>query len=105
MLAEVATTSVRTLVRMFRREMKTTPAKYVEEVRLEAVSRASAGAWRAVTGIDCAPIWLSERGRLEEGICPTPWGDAKRVRTTVRDLKVTNEVADGRPGTVGQLIS
>jgi len=40
MLAEVATTSVRTLVRMFQREMKTTPAKYVEEVRLEAVCQA-----------------------------------------------------------------
>ena len=40
MLADVANTSVRTLVRMFQREMKTTPAKYVEEVRLEAVCQA-----------------------------------------------------------------
>ena len=40
MLADVANSSVRTLVRMFQREMKTTPAKYVEEVRLEAVCQA-----------------------------------------------------------------
>lgn len=40
MLAAVASTSVRTLVRMFQREMRTTPAKYVEEVRLEAVCQA-----------------------------------------------------------------
>lgn len=40
MLADVAATSVRTLVRLFQRELKTTPAKYVEDVRLEAVCRA-----------------------------------------------------------------
>jgi transcriptional regulator GlxA family with amidase domain len=40
MLADRASTSVRTLIRMFQRELKTTPAKYVEDVRLEAVRRA-----------------------------------------------------------------
>ncbi|AUT66214.1 GlxA family transcriptional regulator [Paraburkholderia terrae] len=40
MLADKASTSVRTLIRMFQRELKTTPAKYVEDVRLEAVRRA-----------------------------------------------------------------
>jgi transcriptional regulator GlxA family with amidase domain len=39
-LADRQATSVRTLIRLFQREMKTTPAKYVEEVRLEAVGRA-----------------------------------------------------------------
>lgn len=39
-LAERMSTSVRTLIRTFQREMKTTPAKYVEDVRLEAVCRA-----------------------------------------------------------------
>ncbi|MBN3764103.1 helix-turn-helix domain-containing protein [Burkholderia sp. Ac-20365] len=40
MLADKASTSVRTLIRMFQRELKTTPARYVEDVRLEAVRRA-----------------------------------------------------------------
>ena len=40
MLADRASTSVRTLIRMFQRELKTTPAKYVEDMRLEAVRRA-----------------------------------------------------------------
>jgi transcriptional regulator GlxA family with amidase domain len=39
-LADQLSTSVRTVIRMFRRELKTTPAKYVEDVRLEAVCRA-----------------------------------------------------------------
>jgi transcriptional regulator GlxA family with amidase domain len=39
-LADRLSTSVRTLIRMFERELNTTPAKYVEEVRLEAVCRA-----------------------------------------------------------------
>jgi transcriptional regulator GlxA family with amidase domain len=39
-LAGKASTSVRTLIRMFQRELKTTPAKYVEDVRLEAARRA-----------------------------------------------------------------
>lgn len=39
-LAEQACTSVRTLIRLFQRELDTTPAKYVEDVRLEAVCRA-----------------------------------------------------------------
>lgn len=39
-LADKLSTSVRTLIRMFQRDLKTTPAKYVEEVRLEAVRRA-----------------------------------------------------------------
>lgn len=39
-LAERQATSVRTLIRLFQRELKTTPAKYVEDVRLEAVCRA-----------------------------------------------------------------
>jgi transcriptional regulator GlxA family with amidase domain len=40
LLADKLSTSVRTLIRMFQRDLKTTPAKYVEEVRLEAVRRA-----------------------------------------------------------------
>jgi transcriptional regulator GlxA family with amidase domain len=39
-LASRLCTSVRTLIRMFQRELKTTPGKYVEEVRVEAVCRA-----------------------------------------------------------------
>lgn len=39
-LADRLATSVRTLIRTFQRELKTTPAKYVEAVRLEAVCRA-----------------------------------------------------------------
>ncbi|MEM5431083.1 GlxA family transcriptional regulator [Cupriavidus oxalaticus] len=39
-LASKSATSVRTLMRMFRRELKTTPAKYVEELRIEAICRA-----------------------------------------------------------------
>ncbi|NGZ85196.1 GlxA family transcriptional regulator [Duganella aceris] len=39
-LADHMATSVRTLIRTFQRELNTTPAKYVEDVRLEAVSRA-----------------------------------------------------------------
>ena len=40
MLADQMATSVRTLIRTFERELNTTPAKYVEDVRLEAVCRA-----------------------------------------------------------------
>jgi len=39
-LAERLSTSVRTLIRTFQRELNMTPAKYVEEVRLEAACRA-----------------------------------------------------------------
>lgn len=39
-MADHAAMSVRTLIRTFQREFNTTPAKYVEDVRLEAVSRA-----------------------------------------------------------------
>jgi transcriptional regulator GlxA family with amidase domain len=39
-LADRMATTTRTLIRMFQRELKTTPAKYVEDVRLEAVCRA-----------------------------------------------------------------
>jgi transcriptional regulator GlxA family with amidase domain len=39
-LADRLSTSVRTLIRTFERELNSTPAKYVEEVRLEAVRRA-----------------------------------------------------------------
>jgi transcriptional regulator GlxA family with amidase domain len=39
-LADRMSTSVRTLIRMFQRDLKTTPAKYVEDVRLEAACRA-----------------------------------------------------------------
>jgi len=39
-LADKSATSVRTLIRVFEREFGTTPAKYVEEARLEAVCRA-----------------------------------------------------------------
>jgi transcriptional regulator GlxA family with amidase domain len=35
-MADRLSTSVRTLIRMFQREFKTTPAKYVEEIRVEA---------------------------------------------------------------------
>ena len=38
-LADRLSTSVRTLIRTFQRELDTTPAKYVEDVRLEAVCR------------------------------------------------------------------
>lgn len=40
LLADRMATSVRTLIRTFQRELDTTPARYVEDVRLEAVSRA-----------------------------------------------------------------
>ncbi|WP_413456968.1 GlxA family transcriptional regulator [Herbaspirillum huttiense] len=39
-MADHMAMSARTLIRTFQRELNTTPAKYVEEVRLEAVSRA-----------------------------------------------------------------
>jgi transcriptional regulator GlxA family with amidase domain len=39
-LADRQATSVRTLIRLFQRELKTTPARYVEDVRLEAARRA-----------------------------------------------------------------
>lgn len=39
-LADQMSTSVRTLIRTFQRDLKTTPAKYVEDVRLEAACRA-----------------------------------------------------------------
>lgn len=39
-LASRSAMSVRTLIRQFQRELNTTPAKYVEEVRIEAVRRA-----------------------------------------------------------------
>lgn len=39
-LADRLSMSVRTLIRTFERELQTTPAKYVEDVRLEAVRRA-----------------------------------------------------------------
>ncbi|WP_232464816.1 GlxA family transcriptional regulator [Bordetella genomosp. 8] len=39
-LADRLATSVRTAIRMFRRELNTTPARYVEDVRLEAARRA-----------------------------------------------------------------
>lgn len=39
-LADRLSTSVRTLIRIFERELDTTPAKYVEEVRIESVRRA-----------------------------------------------------------------
>ena len=39
-LADRLSISIRTVIRMFQRELKTTPAKYVEEARLEAVCRA-----------------------------------------------------------------
>jgi transcriptional regulator GlxA family with amidase domain len=39
-LADRLSTTARTLIRMFQRELKTTPAKYVEDIRLEAVGRA-----------------------------------------------------------------
>ena len=38
-LADRLSTSVRTLIRLFQRELKTTPAKYVEDIRLEAACR------------------------------------------------------------------
>lgn len=38
-LADRLSTSVRTLIRLFQRELQTTPAKYVENVRLEAACR------------------------------------------------------------------
>ncbi|EJM21791.1 transcriptional regulator containing an amidase domain and an AraC-type DNA-binding HTH domain [Pseudomonas sp. GM18] len=41
-MAARTSTSVRTLIRMFQRELQTTPAKYVENVRLEAVCRSLA---------------------------------------------------------------
>lgn len=39
-LAERYSTSVRTLIRLFQRKLMTNPAKYVEDVRIEAVCRA-----------------------------------------------------------------
>ncbi|RKS28048.1 AraC family transcriptional regulator with amidase-like domain [Pseudomonas sp. WPR_5_2] len=39
-LADRMSTSVRTLIRTFQRDLRTTPAKYVEDVRLEAACRA-----------------------------------------------------------------
>ncbi|RQR22284.1 helix-turn-helix domain-containing protein [Burkholderia sp. Bp9143] len=41
-MAARVSTSVRTLMRMFQRELQTTPARYVENVRLEAVCRSLA---------------------------------------------------------------
>jgi transcriptional regulator GlxA family with amidase domain len=38
-LAERLSTSVRTLIRLFQRELRTTPARYVEDLRLEAACR------------------------------------------------------------------
>ena len=38
-LADKLSTSVRTLIRLFQRELQTTPAKYVENVRIEAACR------------------------------------------------------------------
>jgi transcriptional regulator GlxA family with amidase domain len=38
-LADRLSTSVRTLIRLFQRELQTTPAKYVENVRIEAACR------------------------------------------------------------------
>jgi transcriptional regulator GlxA family with amidase domain len=38
-LADKLSTSVRTLIRLFQRELQTTPAKYVEDVRIEAACR------------------------------------------------------------------
>lgn len=38
-LADKLSTSVRTLIRMFQRELQTTPARYVEDVRIEAACR------------------------------------------------------------------
>jgi transcriptional regulator GlxA family with amidase domain len=38
-LAERLSTSVRTLIRLFQRELQTTPAKFVEDIRLEAACR------------------------------------------------------------------
>lgn len=38
-LAEQLCTSVRTLIRLFQRELQTTPGKFVEDIRLEAVRR------------------------------------------------------------------
>jgi transcriptional regulator GlxA family with amidase domain len=38
-LADRMSTSVRTLIRVFQRELKTTPARYVEDARMEAVCR------------------------------------------------------------------
>ena len=38
-LAERVSTSVRTLIRLFQRELQTTPAKFVEDIRLEAACR------------------------------------------------------------------
>ncbi|WP_412023761.1 GlxA family transcriptional regulator [Burkholderia cepacia] len=40
MLADRLSTSVRTLIRTFKRELNVTPAKYVEDMRLEAACRA-----------------------------------------------------------------
>ncbi|MGV2293422.1 helix-turn-helix domain-containing protein [Trinickia sp. YCB016] len=40
MLADRLSTSVRTLIRTFKRELNITPAKYIEDVRLEAACRA-----------------------------------------------------------------
>ncbi|MFJ3522693.1 GlxA family transcriptional regulator [Pseudomonas sp. NPDC090203] len=39
-LADHLSISVRTLIRLFQRDLKTTPAKYIEDVRIEAVCRA-----------------------------------------------------------------
>lgn len=39
-LADRMSTSVRTLIRLFQKDLNTTPAKYVEDVRLEAACRA-----------------------------------------------------------------
>jgi len=38
-LADKLSTSVRTLIRLFQRELRTTPAKYVEDARIEAACR------------------------------------------------------------------
>lgn len=50
-LAHRMATSVRTLIRMFQRELKTTPAKYVETARIEAVCRALELGGRSIEAI------------------------------------------------------
>ncbi|CAG2128946.1 GlxA family transcriptional regulator [Cupriavidus plantarum] len=50
-LASHAAMSVRTLIRAFQRELDTTPARYVEEVRIEAVRRALEMGGRTVEDI------------------------------------------------------
>lgn len=50
-MAARVSTSVRTLVRMFQRELQTTPARYVEDVRLESVCRSLALGERSMQDI------------------------------------------------------